>query len=131
MFSKYDPNTSLYTQSYGREFWNSTLNTDVETNYLASGAFWKIREIAINYNVPKKVYKWNAIKGLSIGVSGRNLFMFLPKSNQWTDPEFSSTGSTATIGNPTAAFSGNAQGRSTANNLPPTRIFGASISVQF
>lgn len=128
---KYDPNTSLYTQSYGREFWNSTLNTDVETNYLASGAFWKIREIAINYNVPKKVYKWNAIKGLSIGVSGRNLFMFLPKSNQWTDPEFSSTGSTATIGNPTAAFSGNAQGRSTANNLPPTRIFGASISVQF
>lgn len=128
---KFDPNTNVYTKTYGREFWNSSLNTDVETNYLSSGAFWKIREIAINYNIPKKVYKWNAIKGMSIGISGRNLFMFLPKSNQWTDPEFSSTGSTATIGNPGAASTGNAQGRNTANNLPPTRIFGASLSVQF
>lgn len=128
---KFEPNTSLYTQSYGREFWNSSLNTDVQTNYLSSGAFWKIREVAINYNVPQKVYKWKAIKGLTIGVSGRNLFMFLPKSNQWTDPEFSSTGTTATLGNPTGANIGNSQGRNTANNLPPTRIFGASVNVLF
>jgi TonB-linked SusC/RagA family outer membrane protein len=129
--TKYVTNTDRYTQVYGREFWNSELNTDVQTNYLSSGAFWKLREVSISYNIPKKFYKVNAIKGITVGVSGRNLLMFVPKSNQWTDPEFSSTGSTATLGNPTGANSGNAQGRNTANNLPPTRIFGASISVLF
>lgn len=128
---KYVPNTDRYTTLYGREFFNSELNTDVTTNYLSSGAFWKLREVSISYNIPKKIYKLNAIKGITLGISGRNLLMFVPKSNQWTDPEFSSTGSTATLGNPTGANNGNSQGRNTANNLPPTRIFGASISVLF
>lgn len=128
---KFIANTDRYTQIYGREFWNSSLNTNVTTNYLSSGSFWKLREVSISYSIPKKIYKLNAIKGINIGVSGRNLLMFVPKSNQWTDPEFSSTGSTSTLGNPTGANGGNAQGRNTANNLPPTRIFGASISVLF
>ena len=33
----------------------------------------------------------NAIKGAKFTLSGRNLFMFLPKTNEWTDPEFSNT----------------------------------------
>jgi hypothetical protein len=42
--------------------------------------------------------------------------MFLPETNEWTDPEFSNT-------------TGNAQGVTGFEALPPTRIFGASINI--
>jgi TonB-linked SusC/RagA family outer membrane protein len=123
---KYVENNDVYTQTYGRLFWNSDLNTDVATNYLANGAFWKLREVAINYDFPTRILGStlnSVIKGITVGVNGRNLLMFLPKSNQWTDPEFSANGNNA--------YTGNAVGRSTAYNMPPTRIFGANITVRF
>ncbi len=125
---KYIANSNIYTQQYGRLFWNSDLNTAVTTNYLADGAFWKIREVAINYDIPVgKLFGSKlatVIKGASLGISGRNLFMWVPKSNVWTDPEFQG-------GNGNAAFNGNATGRSTAFNAPPTRIFGANLALRF
>jgi TonB-linked SusC/RagA family outer membrane protein len=116
--SKYVDNTSIYMVSGGYNFWSQALNTTAGTNYLASGNFWKIREVSISYNLPAKWLSFakNAIKGASITLSGRNLFMFLPKSNEWTDPEFN-TGT------------GNAQGVA-GLNTPPTRIFGASVNIQ-
>ena len=53
---KYVANTDVYTQQYGRLFWNSELNTTVISNYLADGAFWKLREVAITYEVPTKIF---------------------------------------------------------------------------
>jgi len=123
---KFVENKDVYTQTYGRLFYNSDLNTDVTTNYLASGAFWKLREVALTYQIPVKIFGSgvsNVIKGATIGVNGRNLLMFLPKSNQWTDPEFSANGN--------SAYTGNAVGRSTAYNMPPTRIFGANLVIRF
>jgi hypothetical protein len=103
----------------GYNFWSQNVNTGANTNYLVDGSFWKIREVSISYNVPAKLFAFtkNAVKGVNITVSGRNLFMFLPKTNEWTDPEFSNT-------------LGNAQGVSGLDNTPPTRIFGASINIQ-
>lgn len=121
--TKYVENTNVYTTLYNREFWNTELNTDATTNYLASGAFWKLREVSLTYEFPSKLFKGNTLKGVTVGISGRNLMTWLPKSNQWTDPEFSANGNNA--------FTGNAQGRSTAYNLPPTRIFGANVIFQF
>ncbi len=125
---KYITNTNIYTQTYGRLFWNSDLNTSVTSNYLADGSFWKIREAALSYEIPVgKLFgaKFaNTLKGANFGISGRNLFMWLPKSNQWTDPEFQG-------GNGNAGFTGNATGRSTAFNAPPTRIFGANLTLKF
>lgn len=124
---KYVVNTDVYTTDYGRRFWNSDLNTAVTSNYLASGAFWKLRELAINYEVPVKILGSKisqVVKGVNIGISGRNLFMWVPKSNEWTDPEFQG-------GNGNAAYTGNATGRSTAYNMPPTRIFGANLTIRF
>lgn len=94
---------------------------------MADGAFWKLREVAINYEIPVKFFGTktsNVIKGASVGISGRNLLMWVPKSNVWTDPEFAG-------GNGNAAYTGNATGRSTAYNFPPTRIFGANITFRF
>jgi TonB-linked SusC/RagA family outer membrane protein len=117
--SKYVDNTSIYMVSGGYNFWSQALNTNAGTNYLASGNFWKIREISLSYNLPTKWFGFtkNAIKGMNFTLSGRNLFMFLPKTNQWTDPEFSNN-------------TGNAQGVSDIGNTPPTRIFGASLNIQ-
>ncbi|MET0636424.1 MAG: SusC/RagA family TonB-linked outer membrane protein [Chitinophagaceae bacterium] len=127
---KYVENTDVYTQQYGRLFWNSALNTEVTSNYLADGSFWKLREVAINWEIPVSVFGSrisNVVKGANFGVSARNLFMWVPKSNQWTDPEFQ--GGNPTNGN--TAYTGNATGRSTAYNFPPTRIFGGSLILRF
>ncbi len=99
---KYVENKDVYTQTYGRLFWNSDLNTNVTSNYLADGSFWKLREVAINYEIPSKVLGnkiGTVVKGITVGVNGRNLLMFLPKSNVWTDPEFSASGNNAYTGN--------------------------------
>ncbi|HEY0731107.1 MAG TPA: SusC/RagA family TonB-linked outer membrane protein, partial [Chitinophagaceae bacterium] len=120
------PNTDVYTQTYGRLLWNSDLVTEVKSNYLANGAFWKLRELALNYDLPAHLFNGrfgSVVKGIAVGINGRNLLMFLPKSNQWTDPEFSASGNNA--------YTGNAVGRSTAFNMPPTRIFGANVAVRF
>jgi hypothetical protein len=116
--TKYVPNTNIYTISGGYNFWSQAVNTGANTNYLVSGAFWKIREVSLAYNMPAKWFGFtkNAIKSVSLALTGRNLFMFLPETNEWTDPEFSNT-------------TGNAQGVSGLDNTPPTRIFGASITV--
>ena len=116
--SKYVDNTSIYMISGGYNFWSQATNTQANTNYLVSGDFWKIREVSLSWNLPVKWFGFtkNAIKGVNFTVSGRNLFMILPKTNEWTDPEFSNT-------------TGNAQGVSGLDNTPPTRIFGASINI--
>lgn len=117
--SKYVENTSIYMVSGGYNFWSQTVNTNANTNYLVSGDFWKIREVSLSYNVPTHFFGFakNTIKGMNVTLSGRNLFMFLPKSNEWTDPEFSNN-------------IGNAQGVSGLDNTPPTRIFGATVNIQ-
>lgn len=125
--SKYVANSDVYTSLYGRLFWNSDLNTTVITNYLADASFWKLREVSLSYDLPEKLFGsryTKFIKGVSLAVSGRNLLMFVPKSNQWTDPEFSG-------GNGNNAYTGNATGRSTAAQFPPTRLFGGTITVKF
>ena len=117
--TKLVPNTSVYTTG-GYNFWSVAVNQDANSNYLVSGAFWKIREASLTYTFSKKALNFanNFIQSASFSLVGRNLFMFLPSTNQWTDPEFSNT-------------TGNAQGVSDLGNTPPTRIFGANLTVQF
>lgn len=118
---KYIANTSVYTQSGGYNFWSQSVNTTANSNYLSDGSFWKLREVALTYSVPSKVFNKftrNAIKGATITLTGRNLITWLPSTNQWTDPEFSNT-------------TGNAQGVNDRNNTPPTRIFGANVTLNF
>ncbi len=116
--TKYVENTSIYTNG-GYNFWSQAVNTTANTNYLVSADFWKIREASLSYNLPAKWFGFtkNAVKGATFTVSGRNLFMFLPKTNEFTDPEFSNT-------------TDNALGVTNVNSLPPTRIFGASLNIQ-
>src|ERR1035437_9331748 len=122
---KYVDNTSVAVNNGnntgGAGFWpGSVYGTNLGSPFVQSAAFWKIREVSITYDFPASLLSGaKFIKRLSVGLVGRNLFMFRPASNQYTDPEFSSSGS------------GNAVGRTNENQLPPTRIFGANVTVTF
>ena len=131
---KYVDNTNIVTNLFGREFYNTALNTGALTNYLSSGAFFKLREVSLTYAFPNSLFAGKSLKGASVGFSGRNLLMWLPKSNQWADPEFSSSGNSSNGGNATtgaAGFTGNATGRNSLANAPTTRFMGLNVTFQF
>ena len=88
--------------------------------FITSAAFWKLREANLTYTLPKSVLaKAGFIKKASVSLIGRNLFELRPKSNIYTDPEFSEAGT------------GNAIGETSDNQTPPTRFYGANITLTF
>lgn len=85
--------------------------------YVSSGAFWKLRDVSLTYDVPENVIRrFKVISGLSISAFARNLITLLPSDNWYADPEFSNT-------------NGNSQGINTTLNTPPVRQFGGTIKV--
>ena len=115
----YTPNTNITTRTGGIDFWaGSTTRYGVMQNYVTSAAFWKVRELSLGYEVPAKFLEANAkfIKRANFALVGRNLFMFRPKTNVYTDPEFNAT-------------TDNAQGSSDLNQTPPTRIYGFTATI--
>ena len=101
-------------------FWSDGINRGVASNYVTSADFWKLRELTLAYDVPSKyLAKTKFIKGLTVSVQGRNLFVWTPKDNYYTDPEYSSAGS-----------SSNGVGLS-GLETPPSRYYGATVSFKF
>src|SRR5665213_239699 len=115
---KYVQNTNVTTDDAGYNFWGGSY-LNVGSNYITSGAVWKLREVVLRYDFPKKwISGLKIIQDASFSLSGRNLLMLRPKTNLWTDPEFNEDTS-------------NAVGRNSVNQGPPTRIFGATLAVRF
>jgi len=115
---KYVPNTNITVADGNVLFWSSIYRR-IGSNYVNNAAFWKLREISVSYDIPESVLtKTKIVKKASITVSGRNLFRWLPKTNVWSDPEFS-------------VDTGNGVGRTSVLETPPTRIFGATLNVTF
>ena len=116
----YVENTNITTRTGGVDFWtNGPSNTAVVENYTYSAAFWKMRELSITYDLPKTLLKnVGFISGARIGLQGRNLFLFAPKTNIYTDPEYSAFDA-----------SSNAIGFSSLSQTPPGRFFGFNLSV--
>ncbi|MCZ4243401.1 SusC/RagA family TonB-linked outer membrane protein [Pedobacter punctiformis] len=114
------PNTNTTTIQGNGSFWSDGIRTNTASNYVSSAAFWKIRELSLAYQVPSQWLQSKAkfIKNASIALVGRNLFMFRPSDNIYTDPEIN-------VG------TGNAQGVNNLNQTPPTRIYGFTATVGF
>ncbi|RAJ25427.1 SusC/RagA family TonB-linked outer membrane protein [Pedobacter cryoconitis] len=112
------PNTNITTRTGGIDYWaGSTTRYDVMQNYVTSAAFWKIRELSIGYELPAKLLeRTHFIKRANFALVGRNLFMFRPKSNMYSDPEYNAT-------------TDNAQGYNNLNQTPPTRIYGFTATI--
>ncbi len=103
----------------GWEYW-STYPVNVGTPYVSSAAFWRIREVSLTFNLTKFIKHTGFIKGLTFALTGRNLFLFLPKTEQWGDPELSNAGTAS-----------NAIGGNDTGSLPSPRIYGADLNVTF
>ena len=115
----YAPNTSVSTRDGNLEFWTNSGYHNAVSSYVTSAAFWKLREVALNYTFPTAILgKVKFVRNLTIGVTGRNLLMLRPKTNVFTDPEFSLDAS-------------NAQGATNEYQNPPTRQYGFRLSVGF
>ena len=79
-------NTNLYT------YWGNGGDLR-ERSFVISKSFIKLRELAVNYSLPKSILGTNFLKDVTIGVVGRNLWIRTPKSQTFIDPE------AATLGN--------------------------------
>jgi TonB-linked SusC/RagA family outer membrane protein len=116
----YTPNTNVNVANGNYGFWQSSAYSGTNSPFVSSGAFWKLRELSLAFDLNQFIKNNKYIKGLSIALTGRNLFIWVPKNNPWTDPEFSDTN-----------VNSNTRGVNDANILPGTRIFGADLKVTF
>ncbi len=114
----YAQNTNVSVNDGNAGFWTNSAYYTSTAAYVSSAAFWKLREVALNFDLYQFIKGQKYIKGLTFGLVGRNLLMFRPKSNPWTDPEYSVDNS-------------NAVGQTTEDQTPPTRIYGANLTVKF
>jgi TonB-linked SusC/RagA family outer membrane protein len=114
----YTPNTSISIQDGNYGFWQESNFNSAIAPYVNSAAFWKLREVSLAFDLNQFINKTKFVKGLSLALTGRNLLMFRPKDNMWTDPEFNLDNT-------------NAIGQTNINQLPPTRVFGANLQVTF
>lgn len=107
---------------------------DVNSNFVTSAASWRFRELSLSYNVPTSwLAKQKVIKGINVALTGRNLALWLPKSNVYTDPDFMYTGDNTTfgIGNTSGVSTSNTSGISNSTINPPTRMWGGTIQLTF
>jgi len=116
----YTPNTNVPITSVSglptAVFWWANYYNQAGAPYVTSADFWKLREVAVTYALPMKWFgKQDFLKKLDFSLVGRNLFMWRPKANNMSDPEFSTNAT------------GNAVGYTTEFQTPPTRILSATI----
>ena len=118
----YTPNTDVLVTDAGRPFWVNSDYHNTQAGSVTSAAAWKLREVSVSYDIPvEKVFgSTKVVKAFQVGVVGRNLVMWRPKTNIWTDPEFNADGSNT-----------NAVGYTTEYQTPPTRVMGFSVKLTF
>ncbi len=92
----------------------------IKENYVKDASAFKIRELALNYELPNKFLHSSPIKNFKIGLIARNYFSFLPSENRFSDPEFQ---------NPNV--SSNAIGVGGFYQSPPTKSLGVNINIEF
>ncbi|WP_121356272.1 SusC/RagA family TonB-linked outer membrane protein [Flavisolibacter nicotianae] len=114
---KYVPNT-VPVQSM-QDFWGQFGNNTASEPAVFDASYIKLREAVLNYSFPAKWFTNQAfVKGLSLGVEGRNLWLI--KSNvPHIDPEVNLFGS-ASVGEGVEFY-----------NLPSTRSFGINLRATF
>ena len=122
--NQYIPNTDVTVKDGNGNagFWSdATANMNVSSNYVTSADFWKLREMSVSYDLPNKILgNRKIIKGITVSVQGRNLLVWLPKDNIYTDPEYSDAGSGS-----------NGIGLTGLGQTPPSRFYGATATFKF
>ncbi|CAM3391564.1 SusC/RagA family TonB-linked outer membrane protein [Flavobacterium longum] len=103
------------TNYYG----NTTNNPAIERNHVIDKTFVRLRELNLTYTFSDKITDKLGLTKLSLGVYGKNLFLWTPDENPYVDPEIS------TFGNDVASEFGEFG----AN--PSQRAYGAILKLSF
>jgi hypothetical protein len=112
---KYEPNTVPVQNA--ENYWTS-FSSPTAVEHLLDASFIKLREVSLSYRLPATILKKTFIKSIIVGMSGRNLWLWTPKENTYSDPETSSFGT------------GNIQGFE-YGAIPSIRNYGANIRLIF
>ena len=124
----YQENENITVYEGGKNYWNGIYKQGV-ANQVVSAASWRLRELSINYDVPKRVLqKIGFIQRASVSLVGRNLFMWTPKTNIWGDPDFTSAGGSSDI--TATSYNSNISGYAGTGSAS-TRSYGFNILVSF
>ncbi|PTT38379.1 SusC/RagA family TonB-linked outer membrane protein, partial [Chryseobacterium sp. HMWF028] len=118
----YVPNS---TPAYGADYngattyWSGSIYRNVGENLVVDATAFKVREIAISYDVPKSVLNSTFVNSLSLSLYARNPIIIYSKDNRnFADPE-------------TASSNDNASGIALTTQYPTTRTFGFKINATF
>ena len=129
----YIENTNVAVSNAGKDLFSRFAAADIHS--LSNAAFWKIREIAIQYEMP---IKSKYIKKMAASIYGRDLFSFYPSSNIYGDPVASNGPgiktdlTTVAVGARAAPASNNVSGgASNANAGPGTVLYGFTFGLSF
>ena len=71
---------------------NPYFNPEVRKGIVIPKDYFKIREVALSYQIPDVYLSRTPLKAASVSLIGRNLFLFTPKKNNYVDPEASNLG---------------------------------------
>jgi TonB-linked SusC/RagA family outer membrane protein len=112
---KYETNTTPVQNA--ENYWTA-FSANRAMEHLVDASFIKLREISLSYRLPTTLFKKSFVKGITVGVSGRNLFIWTPDANTYSDPETSSFGT------------GNVQGFE-YGTIPSLRNYGANVRLVF
>ncbi|RAV28584.1 SusC/RagA family TonB-linked outer membrane protein [Sinomicrobium soli] len=112
----YVENTDRLTTGGGNAFWDNY--NLVKSNYVTDASVLKLREVSLAYSFGEEITGKLGLQDLRVSLYGRNLYMWRPKDNVYSDPEFNYN-------------NGNAVGFGTQSQTPPTRQFGMALTVKF
>lgn len=94
--------------------------TAIAENFILDATAFKVRELALSYNLGKDMVRSIGLDGLTIGVYARNPFRVFAKENRnYADPETNITSG------------GNVMGISARSQYPTTRIIGFNTTINF
>jgi len=83
----YTENTTPIAWDKVTSFYNTSNNPGIEQTHVIDKTFVRLREINLNYDFPSAVSKNMGLNKITLGVYARNLFMWTPGENPYTDPE--------------------------------------------
>lgn len=128
----YVQNTNVPVSNAGSDLFGRFADADI--NGLVSASYWKIREVALQYEMSLK-NSW--LKKMTLSLYARNLFSFYPKTNIYGDPQYSSGPGIAqpilqTPGGRIPAATNNVSGGSADQNTGPGSVFyGFTVGFTF
>jgi len=113
--------TPVYSADYSGAvtYWTGSNFRRTGENLVVDATFFKVREIALSYDLPKSVLNSTFVNGVTLSLYARNPIVVYAKSNRnFADPE-------------TSSRAGNLSGIADTTQYPTTRVFGFKLNATF